>query len=244
MEIVWRERLVKPVACLVALVMLVAAARMLWVFLTSYRSTGGLIAVLVLIAVAIGVLRDRRLALRCAAAICVLMAFILPVGIFNPFAVGDYLAQGHEPPSVSMTLIWLLPIEVALLFATWIIDPPRKARQADKPYSRPPVTSSHSEETNLEPEDLLSSEEESRTSRLSAEDLARIDASLLSHARPQSRKLAMIVALAMGDCGEDISNVPDAFYSRRAARLVSEGKLVASGDLQRMRYCEVRLPES
>lgn len=244
MEIVSRERLVRPVACLVALVMLVAAARMLWVFLTSYRSSGGLIAVLVLIAVAIGVLRDRRLALRCAAASGVLMAFILPIGIFNPFAAGDYLAQGLEPPSVSMTLIWLLPIELVLVLVAWIIDPPRKARQADAAYTRPPVISGLPEETNLEPEDELSIEGESRATRLSPEDLARIDASLLSHARPQWRKLAMIVALAMGDCEEDISNVPDSFYSRRAARLVSEGKLVASGDLRRMRYCEVRLPES
>lgn len=241
---VWRERFARPVACLAALAMLVAAANMLWVFLTGYRSIGGLIAALVLIAIAIGVLLDRQLALRCTATICMLMAFILPIGIFNPFAVGDYLAQGHEPPGVSMTLIWLLPIELVLLLATWIIDPPRKARQADQARSRLPMTSGRPEEINVEPDDELSSEEESRASRLSAEDLDRIDAALLSHAHPQWRKLAMIVALAMGDCGEDISNVPDAFYSRRAARLVSEGKLVASGDLRRMRYCEVRLPES
>jgi hypothetical protein len=150
---VWRERLARPVACLAALAMLVVAANMLWVFLTSYRSTGGLIAALVLIAIAIGVLLDRRLALRCAAAGCVLMAFILPIGIFNPFAAGDYLAQGREPPGVSTTLIWLVPIELALLLVTWIIDPPRKARQADKAYSRPPVTSGRPEEINAEPED-------------------------------------------------------------------------------------------
>ena len=104
MEIVWRRRIVKPVACLVALAMLLVAARMLWVFLTEYRSAAGLIAALVLVAIAIGVLRDRWLARRCAAAVCVLMAFILPLGIFNPFAAGDYMAQGHEPPTVSTTL--------------------------------------------------------------------------------------------------------------------------------------------
>jgi len=79
---------------------------------------------------------------------------------------------------------------------------------------------------------------------LTAQELDRIDASLLSHTRPQSRKLAMIVALAMADCDVHIPNVADAFYSKRAARLVSEGKLLASGDLRRMRYCEVRLPVS
>lgn len=97
---------------------------------------------------------------------------------------------------------------------------------------------------NLEPENELSDEKEARASQLSAQEVARIDASLLSHARPQWRKLAMIVALAIDDCGGDINNVPDAFYARRAARLVSEGKLMAAGDLRRMRYCEVKLPES
>ena len=150
MEVVWHWRIVKPVACLVALAMLLVAARMLWVFLTEYRSAGGLIAALVLIAIAIGVLRDRWLARRCAAAVCVLMAFILPLGIFNPFAAGDYMAQGHEPPTVSTTLTWLLPIELTLLLATWIIDPPRKARQSDKAYRHLPATSDSPEnETNL-----------------------------------------------------------------------------------------------
>ena len=97
---------------------------------------------------------------------------------------------------------------------------------------------------NWEPEDQLSSEQTARTASLTAQELARIDAALMSHARPQWRKLAMIVALAMGDCGEQITNIPAAFYSRRAAQLVSEGKLLAFGDLRRMRYCEIRLPES
>jgi Protein of unknown function len=97
---------------------------------------------------------------------------------------------------------------------------------------------------NLEPEDQLSREQEARVARLTAQELARIDAALISHARPQSRKLAMIVALAMADCGAHITNVADAFYSRRVARLVSEGKLLALGDVRRMRYCEVRLPDS
>lgn len=96
----------------------------------------------------------------------------------------------------------------------------------------------------LEQEDQLSAKQEARAAMLTAQELDRIDASLLSHARPQSRKLAMIVALAMADCDVHIPNVADAFYSKRAARLVSEGKLLASGDLRGMRYCEVRLPVS
>jgi len=97
---------------------------------------------------------------------------------------------------------------------------------------------------NVEQEDQLSAEQEARAAMLTAHELARIDAALISHARPQSRKLALIVSLAMTDCEAHITNVADVFYSRRVARLVSEGKLLAFGDLRRMRYCEVRLPVS
>jgi hypothetical protein len=95
-----------------------------------------------------------------------------------------------------------------------------------------------------ETEDMLSSEEEARAALLTPQELDRIDASLTSHARPQWRKLAMIVSLAMADCDGDIENLSDAFYSRRVVQLVAEGKLLASGDLRRMRHCEVKLPES
>ena len=67
---------------------------------------------------------------------------------------------------------------------------------------------------NLEHEDQISDEEEVRTAALTAQELALIDAALISHARPQWRKLAMIVGLAMADCDSQITDVPDAFYSR------------------------------
>jgi len=98
-------------------------------------------------------------------------------------------------------------------------------------------------EVNLEPEDQLSSEQEVRVASLTAEEVAWIDAALILHTRPQWRKLAMFVALAMADCRGQITDVPDVFYSKRTAQLVSEGKLLASGDLLRMRYCEIKLPE-
>ena len=47
---------------------------------------------------------------------------------------------------------------------------------------------------------------------LTAHELSRMDAALISHVRPQSRKLALIVALAMTDCEAHITNVADAFF--------------------------------
>ncbi len=49
----------------------------------------------------------------------------------------------------------------------------------------------------MEQEDLLSAEQQSLAATLTTPELDGMDAALLSHARPQPRKLAMIVALAM-----------------------------------------------
>ncbi|HEX4049475.1 MAG TPA: DUF3658 domain-containing protein [Steroidobacteraceae bacterium] len=94
----------------------------------------------------------------------------------------------------------------------------------------------------LEVDDELSSEAEARAALLTPKEIAQIDAALMSHTGNQWRKLAMVVALAMADCEEAIEGVSDAFYSRRAAKLVSDGYLVANGDLRRIRYCEVKRP--
>jgi hypothetical protein len=98
--------------------------------------------------------------------------------------------------------------------------------------------------SDVEPEDRISSDEDARGALLTPQQLARIDASLISQARAEWRKVAMVVALAMADCQEEIKDVSDAFYARRVAKLVSDGELLASGDLRKMRYCEVKLPES
>ena len=95
---------------------------------------------------------------------------------------------------------------------------------------------------NLEPEDHLTDEQEARVSRLTPQEVSQIDAALMSHAVPQWRKVAMIVGLAMQESKNQPGDVPDVFYSRRVAHLVSDGKLVAFGDLRRMRYSEVKLP--
>jgi hypothetical protein len=39
-----------------------------------------------------------------------------------------------------------------------------------------------------------------------------------------------------------VNGIPDVFYSKRVAILVQEGKLLSQGDLNCMRYSEVKLP--
>ena len=68
-------------------------------------------------------------------------------------------------------------------------------------------------------------------------------AAILSHARPAwNRKVAMIVGLTMGDPSLRVPGLPDLFYAQRVKALVARGALAAVGNLDHMRYSEVRLP--
>lgn len=79
-----------------------------------------------LLGLAFAIFRQYRWALRLAAVICLLVVVLLPIGLFNPFTAGDYMAAGKEPPSVVQTLLWLIPLEVFLLAIVFIIDPRKK----------------------------------------------------------------------------------------------------------------------
>jgi uncharacterized membrane protein len=101
-------------------------------FVAASREDGSVINLVfgaVLLALAFAIFRQYRWALRLAAAICLLVAVILPLGLFNPFTAGDYMAAGKEPHSVMMILLWLIPLEVLLLSIAFLIDPRRKDRE-------------------------------------------------------------------------------------------------------------------
>jgi hypothetical protein len=111
-----------------ALLLLGAAATRLSHSFDSSSSMGGSLIAVVAAVIAIGALFDRPVALRCLAGICLLLAFILPLGFFNPFSAGDYYAEGREPPTVFSTLVWMVPTVLLLLFTAFLIDPPNKRR--------------------------------------------------------------------------------------------------------------------
>jgi hypothetical protein len=60
--------------------------------------------------------------MRLTALVLLLSALVLPIGIFNPFTAGDYLTAGKAPPSIAITLMWLIPVEVVLLITAYVID--------------------------------------------------------------------------------------------------------------------------
>lgn len=94
------------------------------------------------------------------------------------------------------------------------------------------------------PDSELTDEQAALVAALSISELEQIDNALLAHSSPRHwLKVARIVGAVMTEKHEHVTNLPDAFYAKRVATLVMQGKLESQGDLQRMRFCEVRIPD-
>jgi hypothetical protein len=94
-----------------------------------------------------------------------------------------------------------------------------------------------------EPDRPLTDPEDTLASRLTAEDLEAIDEALLERAEQRWRKVAFVVAHALSKLHTRFPGIPDVYYGQRVRRLVETGALESQGNLERMRFSEVRLPE-
>ena len=94
---------------------------------------------------------------------------------------------------------------------------------------------------DIRPDGPMSPEQAAVAASLSPDFVAKIDQALLSHAKAENRKVAMLVGLTMADPLLTVAGLPDLFYVERVKELVTRGRLIASGDLNYMRYSEVRL---
>jgi ubiquinone biosynthesis protein UbiJ len=92
------------------------------------------------------------------------------------------------------------------------------------------------------PDPDLSPKEQELVGRLSQAEVMRVDQELLTNCTHQWRKVAMVVGTTMGSLESRTIGIPAIYYAQRVAKLVREGRLESQGDLQRMRYSEVRLP--
>jgi hypothetical protein len=94
------------------------------------------------------------------------------------------------------------------------------------------------------PDPLSSDIHLARIGTLAPSELEEIDGALRAAASEHFQKLALLVATAMTKLPERFASIPDVFYAQRVIRLVKLGQLEAQGDLERMRYSEVRLSRS
>ncbi|MBC7991267.1 MAG: hypothetical protein H7Y19_17035 [Luteimonas sp.] len=92
-----------------------------------------------------------------------------------------------------------------------------------------------------QPDTDLTAEDEALVSGLGATELELIDRTLLSECAPSWRKVARVIGATMSSVENSLPDLPDGFYARRIAALVASGKLHCQGNLQYMRFSEVRL---
>jgi Protein of unknown function len=107
---------------------------------------------------------------------------------------------------------------------------------------RPELQPDYFDEDVPEPDPDLTRQEKELVAKLSREMIEEIDMLLLSHAQHNWRKVAMLVGLTMMDLKNRPRGIPDIFYAQRVRKLVEEGRLESQGNLQYMRFSEVRLP--
>ena len=86
-------------------------------------------------------------------------------------------------------------------------------------------------------------EEEAQMRLLAATDLQRIDECLLSHTSHQWRKVARVIGQTMLVLGREFPAIPDVIYRLRIKHLAESGAIEAAGNLDRMRYSEIRIPD-
>jgi hypothetical protein len=75
-------------------------------------------------------------------------------------------------------------------------------------------------------------------------DLERIDTCLMSFMSEQFKKVAFVIGQAMLELDREYPALPDMFYASRIKHLAATGIIEAAGNLDRIRFSEVRLPEN
>jgi hypothetical protein len=88
----------------------------------------------------------------------------------------------------------------------------------------------------------LTPEQEAKARLLTAAQLQRIDECLLSHTSHQWRKVAYVIGQTLLELEGKFPNLPDGICSLRIKHLAKSGAIEAAGNLNRMRFSEIRLP--
>ena len=94
------------------------------------------------------------------------------------------------------------------------------------------------------PEDPpLTPEQEQLVAILSKSDLEEIDAALMKSITNQWRKVARVIGTTLIEFNGRFKGIPDLYYGHRIRKLKEKGLFESQGDLKKMRYSEIRLPQ-
>jgi hypothetical protein len=92
------------------------------------------------------------------------------------------------------------------------------------------------------PDGPLTPEAEAKARLLTTAQLRRIDECLLSHTSDQWRKVAYVIGQTSLELKGEFPNLPDGICSLRIKHLAESGAIESAGNLNRMRYSEIRIP--
>jgi hypothetical protein len=92
----------------------------------------------------------------------------------------------------------------------------------------------------------LSAAQQEAVNRLTEDDLQAIDAAILANVIDNWRKVARIVGTTMNAYADQklYPGLGDLFYAQRIKLMAATGLIESTGNLNRMGYSEVRLPQS
>ena len=89
----------------------------------------------------------------------------------------------------------------------------------------------------------LSTEEQSVVAKLTDADLQIIDAAIMTNSSTRWLKVAMVVWQTEKALSDRYAGLSYIFYALRLIHLVDEGRLESQGNLEYMRFSEVRIPQ-
>ena len=89
----------------------------------------------------------------------------------------------------------------------------------------------------------LTVEQQAKVEALSVVELNAIDNALIENTTHHWRKVARVVMSSMQGLEGRVKGIPDVFYGQRVKALVDSGQLESQGNLNRMRYSEVKRPD-
>jgi hypothetical protein len=71
-------------------------------------------------------------------------------------------------------------------------------------------------------------------------NLQRVDELLLSHVTSHWQKVAMVIGLTMLDAESAVAGIDDSFLTARVRQLAKAGLIESQGELDQIRYSEIR----
>ena len=92
----------------------------------------------------------------------------------------------------------------------------------------------------MQPDQELSADHIELISTLSEKEIKNIDQVIYSHTSSSWKKMARVAGSAVLELKDNYKGVPDLYFAQRIRRMVNEGALEYQGNLESMRYSEVR----